>query len=195
MYELYNLADGRYLAEVDRELIARRLGWSSNEVDEVEEYLEAEGLVETPSLGGGDSITHPGVLEVEAAMTAPERPTEHFAPATTVVIHGDVIGSQVQAGSNRSSQYVGTASFGEQRAAIDEFIEAFRRAIDEDEMPDADRRRALAAIAAVQPQLELDEPNETMVKEGLRTLRSIAENLAASGLFLGLVELAKHVRV
>jgi hypothetical protein len=195
MYELYKLTGGRYLAEVDRGLIAQNLGWKSAEIDEVVEYLEREGLLEVPTYSGGVCITHDGVREVEQALTAPDRKTEHFAPAATVLVHGDVIGSQIQSGTVGSSQQQSGVAIGDQRAPIDAFVEAFRRAIEGGQMPDADRRIASAALAAVEPQLALDEPNEVLVGEGLRTLRSVAENLAANGIFMGLVELAHHVHL
>jgi hypothetical protein len=80
MVLLCELTDGDTNAEVDRDDLRRRLGWTSEEVDRVEEYLEAEELVATLSLGGGVSITHIGVVEVEEALLHQEQPTEHFAP-------------------------------------------------------------------------------------------------------------------
>lgn len=187
---LYEITDGRYLDEEPLDEMAQRLGWTLEEANDVFDYLENEGLVECPSLGGGVAITHPGVREVEQSLSQPDRGTSHFPPLNIVAIHGDVIGSQIQSGTTSSSQ---SMTWDSQRAAVDAFVAEFRRVLDDPSMPADQGPVARAYVQAVEAQLALPEPNDTIVREGLRSLRSIAENLAASGIFVGLVELAHHI--
>lgn len=194
MVTLYEFTDGAYDSDVDRNIIAGRLGWTTDTLDRVEEYLEREGLVETPSMGAGVAITHAGVLEVERALTHRDEATVHFAPATQVFIAGNVIGSQIQAGSPGGLQRQGDVALSDDRAAIEGFLDAFRKALGDPQMP-ADRARAATGrIQAVSAELDLPEPDSGIVREGLRSLRAMAENLAASGIFVGLVDLAQHIR-
>ncbi len=58
---------------------------------------------------------------------------------------------------------------------------------------DEDRAAANADIACVEAQLASPRPNEAVVREGLRSLRSVAENLVASGAFQGLLELVQRL--
>lgn len=62
-------------------------------------------------------------------------------------------------------------------------------------MPEDQRAQISADIATVDSQLAAPEPNDTIVRESLGSLRSIAENLVASGLWVGLLELAQHIHL
>ena len=52
-----------------------------------------------------------------------------------------------------------------------------------------------AELLTVEAQLALPEPNEGVLRELLRSLRAVAENIAASGMFVGLVELAAKIHI
>ena len=64
---------------------------------------------------------------MEQALSAPDQPTDHFAPINVIQISGNVIGSRIQQGAAHSTQ---TVSFpGNETEAIQEFIRAARAAI------------------------------------------------------------------
>jgi hypothetical protein len=184
MQRLYERTDGELLEEIPVETLADDLGWDLRTANSVFDYLVDEGLAECPGLGGGASITHEGVREVERALSEPDRPTEHFPPAVTVHFHGDVVGSQVQAGTVRSSQHQ-VALVETQREDIARFVSQLRAALGDGRVDLAMRAEGEASLVAVEAQLNLDKPNSGMLREGLRSLRAIAENLIASGIWLG----------
>jgi predicted transcriptional regulator len=72
----------------------------------VYQYLQGEDLIVVRALGGGISITHTGVVEIENAETNPESPTEHFLPIQNIFNISNVYGSQLQVGSHNSTQTV-----------------------------------------------------------------------------------------
>lgn len=184
MQRLYERTDGELLKEIPIETLADDLGWDPKTANNVFDYLVEEGLAVCPSLGGGASITHQGVREVERALTEPDRPTEHFPPAVTVHFHGAVVDSQVQAGTVRSSQHQVVLA-GIQREDIMRFVSELRDALDDGRVDPVVRADGEASLVAVEAQLSLDKPNSTMLREGLRSLRAIAENLIASGIWVG----------
>lgn len=193
MRRLYELTDGRYMVEVPVRRLAEDLGWSLDETKAHSEYLQKEGLIESTDLEGLHlTILHPGVVEVEEALEHPDWPTDHFEPVN-VVVNGDVIGSQIQAGTHQSSQWQDRVSVSDQRPAIADFLDAFRQTLDDPKVPTPEHEQIAASIATVDAQLAAPEPSETIVRESLRTLRSIAENLAASGLWVGLLDLAQRI--
>jgi hypothetical protein len=53
--------------------------------------------------GGGIGMTHQGVLEMEQAQAAPEKPTEHFPPINFIHIE-HMTQSQIQQGTIGSVQ-------------------------------------------------------------------------------------------
>lgn len=190
MRVLYEATDGNRLISLPFDALIIGLPWSREEAEATADYLSGEGLLEW-GMGNQVSITHRGVVEVEEALSHPSRPTEHFAPLNIVFVGGSVVGSQVQTGTSGSSQ---TQDFAiSQREAIDRFVTKFRSVLDREDFPDEVRSEAEAYVGTVGSQLELREPNEAILRESLRSLRAIAENLAASGLFIGLVELGRQV--
>lgn len=184
MQRLYERTDGELLEEIPIETLAEDLGWDLRTANSVFDYLVDEGLAECPSLGGGASITHEGVREVERALTEPDRPTEHFPPAVTVNIQGDVVGSQVQTGTVHSSQHQ-VAWVETHSDDIARFVTGVRTALADGRVGADVRAEGEASLVAVEAQLTLDKPNPGLLREGLRSLRAIAENLIASGIWAG----------
>jgi hypothetical protein len=54
-------------------------------------YLLDENLLEAMTLGGGTSITHSGVKEIEASIKYPEKATQHFSAQAIQVFFQDVV--------------------------------------------------------------------------------------------------------
>lgn len=188
---LYEETEGRTLNVVSVDEMAAELGWSDAEASAVVEYLDAEGLIEH-QMGNQASITHNGIVEVEEALENPTRPTEHFPAVNLVLVQGSVVGSQIQAGAAGSEQYQEVRLL-QEREGITQFLTEFRNVLATATLGDEDRAAANADIASVEAQLASPHPNEAMVREGLRSLRSVAENLVASGAFMGLLELAQRL--
>lgn len=194
MRRLYEVTDGDYLAEVPPGHLAEDLGWTHEEIEPVLAYLKHERLIESTNQAGHLAIRHEGVIEVEEALAHPSKSTRHFA-AANLVIEGDVTGSQIQVGTVRSSQKQGRVSITDQRPAIDAFVDAFRAVLDDTNVPQDQRAQVAADIATIDAQLAAPEPSDAIVRESLGSLRSIAENLVASGLWVGLLELAQHIHL
>jgi len=193
MSTLYERTDGRMLDIVPVPELASQLGWQLSDAEAAVEYLEQECLLSFPVAENAVSITHLGVVEVEQALAAPNEPTTHFAPLNLVYVQGDVVSSQIQSGGTGNAQRQRGVLVEQERAHIDEFLAEFRRSLADEHFPAVERREAEVFVDAIEAQLTLPEPNETVVREGLQTLRSVAENLAASGMFMGLIELARHI--
>ncbi len=184
MQRLYEVTEGRTLNVVSIDQLAAELGWSDTEASNVVEYLSAEGLIEH-QMGNQASITHDGVVEVEETLEDPSRPTEHFPAVNLVMVQGSVVGSQIQAGTIGSEQQQEVLL--QEREAVTQFLAELRTVLASAAVEDEDRAAANADIACVEAQLASPRPNEAVVREGLRPLRSVAENLVASGAFQGLL--------
>lgn len=124
---LYEATEGRTLNVVSVDELAAELGWSDAESSAVVEYLDAEGLIEY-HMGNQASITHTGVVEVEAALKNPSRPTEHFPAVNLVLVQGSVVGSQIQAGATDSEQYQ-EARLLQEREGITQFLTELRNVL------------------------------------------------------------------
>lgn len=185
MKRLYELTDGNELVGIPLEQLTDDLDWDLRTAESVFDYLIHEGLIDSPGLSGEALITHRGVREVEDALSRPQQATEYFPPVVTVHVGGDLVGSQIQAGTVRSTQEQ-TVALDQHREAIVAFVDEMRRALSDSSVDTTTRAEGQASLVAVEAQLQLDKPNPTLLREGLRSLRAIAENLVASGMWLGL---------
>ena len=96
---LYDNCGGR-AHHIAREQVRQALGLSATEAAEISAYLAEEGLTEgTVGLIG---LTHKGVKEVEAALTEPAKPTDHFPVNVINIGQGSSI--HIQQGTINSSQ-------------------------------------------------------------------------------------------
>jgi hypothetical protein len=78
--KLYRLSDGRTSPSVAEKVVAERVAWTAQEVDDVAGYLERVGLIEYTAVGPSVALTHVGVKEYECAMLQPYTPTHFFPP-------------------------------------------------------------------------------------------------------------------
>lgn len=100
---LYQRTDGDTMRIVPLSEVGAELGWSEEEASRVARYLADEGLLRFPAKGSV-AMTHAGVIEMEAALENPTRPTEHFPAINLVMVQGNVVHSQIQAGTEASNQ-------------------------------------------------------------------------------------------
>ncbi len=101
---LYRQTDGDTMAMVEISEVGAGLGWSEEEARSVARYLGEEGLLKFAAKGVV-AMTHAGVVEMEAALGNPQAPTVHFPALNVVNVHGNVTGSQIQAGTETSNQH------------------------------------------------------------------------------------------
>jgi hypothetical protein len=78
LHQFYEITGGRLDHIVDMWEVGKFLGWDRDITEATFDYLSGEGLLQARYLGGGASITHQGIKEVEAAIEYPGRPTLHF---------------------------------------------------------------------------------------------------------------------
>jgi hypothetical protein len=162
-------------------------GLSKSDFDLVCDYLLKEGLIE----GTLDAVclAHAGVVEVEAALSQPDRPTEHF-PVNIIHIE-QMSHSQIQQGTADSTQ---SAMFGSlDLAAVTGFVRALKTQLPQLGLTGDDGAVAQSDLATIETQLSSPRPKVEIVKESLRSIRNIAEgavgSMAASGIVAGIAKL------
>jgi hypothetical protein len=108
LHQFYEITGGRLNRIVDIWEVGNFLGWDRDITATTFDYLLGEGLLEAMTLGGGASITHQGVKEVEAAMEHPGKPTLHF-PSSVVNFNKTIMNNTY----NQNNVGIGHASGGE----------------------------------------------------------------------------------
>jgi hypothetical protein len=136
-------------------------------------------------MGGIVAITHFGVVQVEQALSTPEKPTEYFPPVINILSVGSMTGSQVQQ-AGAGSAFAGTLSdvdLGKLRSLILDI-----KAVFADPSTNADVRAQLEPqVVTLDAQVCAPRPNKVIVREALNSVRNILEGMAGSLLASGLL--------
>lgn len=184
---LYEVTRGCELAHVPHAEIMQGATLSEDDFKATFIYLMNEGVVD--GTRGSACLTHAGVVEVEAALSRPDKPTEHF-PVNIIHIE-QMSHSQIQQGAVGSTQSGTFASL--DLAAVAEFVGGLTTALPQLGLTGDDEAVAQSDIATIETQLSSPRPKVEIIKESLRSIRNIAEeaagSLAASGIVAGVARL------
>jgi hypothetical protein len=109
-----------------------------------------------------------------------------------VIVHGNVAGSQIQAGSHLNAQMKSEFDASELKL-VREFISELKTALENSDLDQERRNQAEVDLATARLQLESPKPNRRIVLEVLTSLRSTAESFAGSAAWAGVFALIHHL--
>lgn len=158
------------------------------EYEKVVRYLEGERLVNSLASepGGPIGITHRGIVEVEKALSNPERPTTYFPPATVINYIGSMTNSQAQLSGSESTQAMSVV--GERtRQDLAEFVALLRRDADDLGLEETERRELEAEIQTLEAQDSNPNPKAPVLRATVQSIRRIVEGAAVSAASEGVV--------
>ena len=173
LHALYEWSDGNPAVTL-RTIwaMADELDIPRDQVTDVADYLAQEGLTEHCDGQGGISITHAGVKEVEAALSAPSDPTTRFPPARNVIRIEHAVNAVIQQGNIGSTQTVRVDA--DTGADVATFADALEAAMARLDAAKTDRDELSAQLASPKPRL-------TAVREAATAIRDVLDSLARSG--------------
>jgi hypothetical protein len=184
---LYERTSGSTNVGVTYEEIAEAVGLSRRDLLDTSTYLAQEGLIEANT--GACTLSHTGVVEIEAALSQPDRPTAHF-PLNIIHIE-QMSHSQIQQGTVGSTQSGTFTSL--DLGAVAEFVRELKAQLSQLGLAGDDEAVAQSDIATIETQLSSPRPKVEIVKESLRSIRNIAEgavgSMIASGVVAGVIKL------
>jgi len=184
---LYDTTRGCELAHVPHTEIMQGAALSEDDFKATLIYLMNEGVVD--GTRGSAWLTHAGVVEVEAALSQPDKPTQHF-PVNIIHIE-QMSHSQIQQGTVDSEQSGTFTSL--DLAEVAEFVVGLKTTLPQLRLTGDDEGIAQSDIATIETQLSSPRPNVGIIKESLRSIRNIAEgaagSMAASGIITGIAKL------
>ena len=200
MKAIFDASDGSEFNEVRGDELADKLvDLTQQELADACRYLKRQGLIEEamPDMGGSPvpywvNITHPGIMEMEQSLGAPDKPTEHFPPISVITIsNSNVIGSAIQSGSPGAHQEMTVGDINIE--GIREFLNELESHTADLELPEAEGQEFAAEIATVKAQIDSPRPKKQIIRESLHTIRSILEGIGGNLAAAPLLELLKHI--
>jgi len=183
---LYDATQGRELEHVSHADVMQGAALSEDDFKATFIYLMKEGLVF--GTRGSVHLTHAGVVEIEAASSQPDKPTNHF-PVNIINIER-MSHSQIQQGTVDSTQLGRFTSL--DLAEVAELVVRLKALLPQLGLTGKDGAVAQGDLATIETQLSSPRPKSEIITQSLRSIRNIAEgavgSMAASGI---LAEIAK----
>lgn len=167
---LYELTDGSELKRIATDEVANGFGVTPQETYDIWRYLKGECLARPVNMEV--SITHAGVVEIERALSEPDRPTQYFPPVNIINVH-QMHGSVIQQGAVNSAQSAHLTN--PETIPIDVFINRLKSAIPELALPKEDNSEVLADIATIEAQVGSERPKSGIIKESLLSIQRVLE--------------------
>lgn len=183
---LYEKSGGDELRWSNMWDLGTELGLDKETTQRITHYLHGEHLLEFKALGGLIGLTHYGIKEMEQALSQPDHATAHFPAAVNVIqIMGNVVGSQIQQGTQESQQVQINQ---DTRRDLAEFLTKLEKSLTEIKV-EADTLRNLEAdIQTIKAQLSAAQPKRSIVRQALSSIQSV---LVGAGATLVAAEAAK----
>ena len=177
LQKLYEETDGSEFESVNLTELGAILGFSDSETEKIYAYLHAKGLIEDIDLGGSAGITHQGIIEVENALSKPDEPTSYFPPINYIHVE-QMIGSQLQQGTNQSSQVL-TFNNNDIEAIL-KFVSNLSSQLPKLELNEEIRAEVMSDVATIESQAKSPRPKSAVIKECLLSIKAILEGIASN---------------
>lgn len=174
---VYEATGGDETPSVNMWEVGNELGFAEDETQRIVDYLVGEGLIDYRAMGGEIELKHYGIVQVEKALSNPEEATEYFPPINIIQV-GQMFQSQIQQGSVGGQQIL-TLNTSE-TAEIRAFLAELKDATHSMNLSPENQNDVAGEIATIEGQMQISKPKRSIIKESLKSLRAILEQVGAS---------------
>ncbi|WP_066630924.1 hypothetical protein [Labilibacter marinus] len=184
--KLYEITDGDSSLIVNMWELGKEINIERKDISNIVDYLKGEYLIEPMTLGGGISITHEGILEIEELHNSPDVPTIHF-PAINVIHVENMNNSAIQQGNANSNQNI----LFEQAKSDDlqKVILEIERIKNNLNLENEDAEELESELATIKSQSKSPKPKKIIIAESLKTIRNLVEGVAGNAIAPTLIEM------
>ncbi len=183
LHKLWELTGGNQSKMVRIGQVAEPLGFDDKTAEAIVQYLEGEELVEATTSGlvapsyfdVGLYIKHKGIKEVEAALTTPQSPTEHFpANVTNYISIGSMIDSSISQASPGSYQTISINENSKQE--LKEIVLALKEVLQQALLKQEQKEEMESEIQTLESQIRSPKPKVIIIRESLSSAKRILES-------------------
>ena len=174
--KLHELSEGNEHTSFNMFAIGETFGFDREVTVNIINYLENTGLIKWR--GSGDiSISHNGSIEIEKALSQPDKSTKHFAPVQSLITIGDTKDTQRQEGRGGTQEIVVGKTVCERVQAL---ILLLNESIDTLNLEPEKRRNLTADIHTIEAQMTSSQPKATVLAPCLDSIQEILKGKAGS---------------
>lgn len=182
---MYEQSNGSVNGFFDMRELGEDLNIEYEEMRGIVDYLKGENLIQSVALGGVIALTHQGIKEVEQALENPNTPSKYFPPINIINI-GSMNNSTLQQATNNSSIVMHLDSA--QKESLDAILSKLNDIQDLLGLS-ADLQLELGSeINTLLIQKESPKPKGIIMRESLKSIRTILESVTANVLTPKVIE-------
>lgn len=188
LHKLYELSGGDESRSFLLFEISEKLGFAEDLAEKIGQYLKGEGLIRYKEFDQGNGIvhiTHRGVIEIEKALSNPDKPTNYFPPVNIISV-GQMINSQIQQASPGASQVVSISE--SKYEDLKEIIKMLKDSVDKLQLQPQQLKEMQVEIDTIELQLTSPKPKTNIINECFNSTIRILEGVASNVIAFGLLE-------
>lgn len=175
--KLYEITEGNALCSVNMWEFGNELEFTRQTTEQIVQFLVGENLVKYFTLGGNIVITHQGIVQVENALSEPDKPTLYFPPINIINVQ-NMAGSQIQQGTSESNQTYSSST--SDYKDVFGFIMELEGKLDELQLDSSDAQEISADVSTIESQIKSSRPKNLIIKESLKSIKNILEGATGS---------------
>jgi hypothetical protein len=170
--KLYDLSGGSERVNINFFDMAKEEGLSRDDAQDIYTYFWREELIGNRRAGGGVSISHKGIVEIEQSISNPQQQTEHFP--TTIVQHFNApIFGGIQTGGQHNVQNNSISI----DPSFDDAMAKLTALLREAALPDLHKEEAIIALQRVQQLAQKEKSSEVikLAKDKLDIVKNVID--------------------
>lgn len=180
LQHLYEEVKGDTEARVNTSDISKKLGFNREETRLIVKYLADESLIKTTTTQYSIWLDHKGRKEIEEALRNPDKATKYFSPYSSInIIHiNNMENSVLQQGTINSE--VNSYFDNNQINNLDNIINEINSVKETLDISINLHKELMAEIQTLQSQKQSPRPKNIIIKESLKSIRTILEGAAGN---------------
>ncbi|NOJ28191.1 MAG: hypothetical protein DA330_09300 [Nitrososphaera sp.] len=139
-------------------------GEPSVETDDVVNWLVGEGLVRLVAVGGGISLTHHGIKEIEDAKRKPDKDTDHFSPNiihNVIYNYAPMNNPVFQQGTINSTQNVHLG--GSEQKEILQLLDELKKSLESNQIDKDGKEELQKDIGMIEDEINSKKPRRQVI--------------------------------
>lgn len=178
LHKLYKMTGGDESKGILIHRVGEELELDKSLAWQIARFLSGAWLIKIETTDGVIKLTHQGILEVEEALSKPDKPTEYFPPVNIIRVGGNMVGSQIQQASPGARQ---TATISANKLEeLKEVVESLKTSLHNLGLEPQQKSDLQAEMQTMEAQMTSSKPKRAVITASLSCIRDILAGATGS---------------
>jgi hypothetical protein len=175
--KLYDITGADESVFVDPAQVGAELGLSGSVLERIYDFLHSQGYIQF-DIRDYACITHNGILEVERMLSNSNKLLPHHPSVNYTIQIEQMIGSQIQQGTNQSYQI--STDNSNDIEAMRKFVADLKNQLTELPLSPEAQAEVESDISTLESQLKSPRPKSAVLRECLSSIRTVLEGITGN---------------